>query len=161
MVDGTFNVVEAAANAKVKRLVAASSSSIYGMAEEFPTREDHHPYDNNTLYGATKIFSEGLLRSFHETHQLNYVALRPFNVYGPRMDTQGAYPEVLVRWMERIANDKPPIIFGDGVQTMDFVFVDDAARAFMLAAQAPVQDDVFNVASGVETSLNQLAQALL
>ena len=80
MVDGTFNVLEAAVQARVRRVVAASSASIYGMAERFPTPEDHHPYHNTTLYGAAKVFSEGLLASFRDMYGLEYVALRPFNV---------------------------------------------------------------------------------
>lgn len=161
LVDGTFNVVEAAAAAGVKRLIAASSASVYGLAEEFPTDELHHPYANDTLYGAAKTFNEGLLRSYHAMRGLDYVALRYFNVYGPRMDVHGAYTEVLVRWMERIAADEPPLIFGDGSQTMDFVCVPDIARANVLAAEAEVTDAVFNVASGEETSLQGLAEALL
>ena len=124
---GTFNVVDAAARAGVRKVVAASSASIYGLAETFPTREDHHPYDNRTMYGAAKLFDEGILRAFHETHGLDYVALRYFNVYGPRMDVHGVYTEVLVRWMERIAAGTPPLILGDGTQTMDFVHVQDIA----------------------------------
>jgi UDP-glucose 4-epimerase len=161
LVDGTFNVLEAAVEAGVRKVVAASSASVYGMAEAFPTAEDHHPYANDTLYGAAKVFNEGLLRSFHAMHGLDYVALRYFNVYGPRMDIHGAYTEVLVRWMERIAAGEPPIILGDGSQTMDFVFTTDIARANVLAAKADVTDEVFNVASGVETSLAELAAALL
>jgi UDP-glucose 4-epimerase len=161
LVDGTFNVVEAAAAAGVKRLIAASSASVYGLAEEFPTGELHHPYANDTLYGAAKTFNEGLLRSYRAMKGLDYVALRYFNVYGPRMDVHGVYTEVLVRWMERIAEGKPPLIFGDGSQTMDFVCVPDIARANVLAAEADVTDAVFNVASGEETSLQGLAEALL
>src|SRR6185295_7615227 len=89
MSEGTFNVLEAAVAGKVKKVVAASSASIYGMAEEFPTAENHHPYNNRTLYGAIKVFNEGLLRSFNEMYGLPYVALRYFNVYGPRMDIYG------------------------------------------------------------------------
>jgi UDP-glucose 4-epimerase len=161
LVDGTFNVVEAAAREGARKLVAASSASVYGLAEKFPTTEDHHPYGNDTLYGAAKTFNEGLLRSYHAMSALDYVALRYFNVYGSRMDVHGLYTEVLVRWMERIADGKPPLIFGDGSQTMDFVYVEDIARANVLAAQADVTDEVFNVASGVETSLAELAQKLL
>ncbi|MBO3464267.1 NAD-dependent epimerase/dehydratase family protein [Aetokthonos hydrillicola Thurmond2011] len=160
LADGTFNVLEAAVNAKVKKVVAASSASIYGMAEDFPTTESHHPYNNRTLYGAAKVFNEGLLRSFYEMYGLNYVALRYFNVYGPRMDIYGVYTEVLIRWMDRIAAGQPPLIFGDGKQTMDFVYIEDIARANILAAKADVTDEVFNVASGVETSLNDLAHSL-
>jgi nucleoside-diphosphate-sugar epimerase len=161
LVDGTFDVLEAAAREGVRKVVAASSASVYGLAEQFPTAEDHHPYANDTLYGAAKVFNEGLLRSFHAMHGLDYVALRYFNAYGPRMDVHGLYTEVLVRWMERIVEGKPPLIFGDGSHTMDFIYVEDIARANILAAQADVTDDVFNVASGVETSLAELAQQLL
>lgn len=160
LADGTFNVLEAAVSAEVKKVVAASSASIYGMAEEFPTTESHHPYNNRTLYGAAKTFNEGLLRSFHDMYGLNYVGLRYFNVYGPRMDIYGVYTEVLIRWMERIAAGQPPLIFGDGTQTMDFVYIEDIARANILAAKAAVTDEVFNIASEVETSLNELAQSL-
>lgn len=161
LAEGTFNVLEAAAQAGVEKVVAASSASVYGMAEEFPTSERHHPYHNRTIYGAAKAFNEGLLRSFHDMHGLDYVALRYFNVYGPRMDVHGVYTEVLIRWMERIAAGKAPLIFGDGRQTMDFVYIEDVARANVLAAEAPVTDEVFNVATGVETSLDDLARALL
>lgn len=160
LADGTFNVLEAAVNAGVKKVVAASSASIYGMAEQFPTNESHHPYDNRTIYGAAKTFNEGLLRSFYDMYGLDYVALRYFNVYGPRMDIYGVYTEVLIRWMDRIAAGQPPLIFGDGKQTMDFVYIEDIARANILAAKADVTDEVFNVASGVESSLNDLAYSL-
>ena len=161
MIDGTYNVIEAALAAEVRRVVAASSASIYGLAEAFPTTENHHPYANDTLYGAAKTFNEGLLRSFHSMHGLEYVALRYFNVYGPRMDIHGVYTEVLVRWMERIENGQPPLILGDGSQTMDFVYIDDVARSNLLAATTPYTDTVFNVASGSETSLLELAHLLL
>jgi UDP-glucose 4-epimerase len=161
LVNGTFNVVESAAAAGVRKLVASSSASVYGLATEFPTTEDHHPYANDTLYGAAKVYNEGLLRSFHAMTGLDYVALRYFNVYGERMDIHGVYTEVLVRWMERIAAGLPPIILGDGSQTMDFVFIGDIARANVLAAQADVTDEVFNIACAVETSLNDLATMLL
>jgi UDP-glucose 4-epimerase len=161
LVDGTYNVFEAAVEQGVRRVVASSSASAYGLAENFPTRESHHPYANDTLYGAAKVFNEGLLRSFHAMYGLDYVALRYFNVYGPRMDVHGLYTEVLVRWMERITDGKPPLILGDGRQTMDFVYMGDIARANMLAATSDLTDVVFNVASGTETSLLELAQMLL
>ena len=160
MCDGSFNVVDAAHHAGVKKLVAASSASIYGLADQFPTREDHHPYNNRTWYGASKIMLEGLLRSYHSMYALPYVALRYFNVYGPRMDIHGKYTEVLIRWMERISTGQPPLIFGDGEQTMDFIYIDDIARANVLALQSDHTDEVFNVASGAETSLNELAATL-
>ena len=161
MCDGSFNVVEAAKAAGVKKVVAASSASIYGLADTFPTHEDHHPYNNRTWYGASKIMLEGLLRSWNDMYGLPYVALRYFNVYGPRMDIHGKYTEVLIRWMERISAGQPPLILGDGTQTMDFVYIEDVARSNILALQSELSDDVFNIASGIETSLNDLAAALL
>ncbi|MFD2797223.1 NAD-dependent epimerase/dehydratase family protein [Promicromonospora vindobonensis] len=161
LVDGTFNVVEAAAEHHVSKLVVASSASVYGLAEEFPTTERHHHHDNDTIYGAAKTFNEGLARSFRAMSGLDYVTLRYFNVYGPRMDVHGLYTEVLVRWMERIADGRPPLIFGDGLQTMDFVCTPDIARANVLAAASDVAEGVYNIASGTETSLLELAQALL
>lgn len=160
MANATFNLLELCVRHKVGRIVAASSASIYGLAEQFPTAEDHHPYANRTLYGAAKLFNEGLLRSFNDMHGLDYAALRYFNVYGPRMDIHGKYTEVLIRWMERIEAGLPPLIFGDGLQTMDFVDVRDVARANLLAALAPVTDRVFNIGTGVETSLLDLARRL-
>ena len=161
LVDGTFTVLEAAAEHKVGKLVAASSASVYGLAEQFPTNERHHHHNNDTFYGAAKSFNEGMARSFRAMYGLDYVLLRYFNVYGPRMDVHGLYTEVLVRWMERIADGLPPLIFGDGRQTMDFVFTEDIARANLLAAGSDVVDGVYNIASGTETSLLGLAQALL
>jgi len=161
LVNGTFIVLDAARQAGVRKVVAASSASVYGLADRFPTDEQHHPYNNRTLYGSAKAFNEGLLRSFNEMFGLEYVALRYFNVYGPRMDIYGAYTEVLIRWMDRILEGKPPLIFGDGTQTMDFIYVKDIARANILAAESPISDEVFNIACGVETSLNDLAYALM
>jgi UDP-glucose 4-epimerase len=161
LVDGTFNVFEAAAEHGVDKIVTASSASVYGLAEQFPTGERHHHHNNDTFYGAAKSFNEGMIRSFKAMNDLDYVVLRYFNVYGPRMDVHGLYTEVLVRWMERIADGKPPLIFGDGQQTMDFVFTSDIARANLLAAESDVTEGVYNVASGQETSLLQLAEALL
>jgi len=161
LVEGTFNVIEAAAGHGVRKLVASSSASVYGMAESFPTAENHHPWANDTLYGAAKVYNEGLLRSFHTMTGLDYVALRYFNVYGPRMDVHGLYTEVLIRWMERIESGSAPLIFGDGEQTMDFVHTEDIARANLLAMSTPFTDRVYNVASGHEISLRRLAELLL
>jgi UDP-glucose 4-epimerase len=161
MHDGAFNVVEACVRHGVKKLVAASSASIYGTASTFPTREDHHPYNNRTLYGAAKMANELMFRAFNDMYGLQYAAMRYFNVYGPRMDREGKYTEVLIRWYDRVKRGEAPIIFGAGDQTMDFVFVEDVARANVLALKAAASDEVFNVASGTETSLRQLCDALL
>jgi UDP-glucose 4-epimerase len=153
LVGGTANVLDSAIKHGVRKVVYASSASVYGAAESFPTPEAHHPYGNRTLYGAAKLMNEGLARSYREMHGLASVGLRYFNVYGPRMDVTGAYTEVFVRWLEAAERCQPPIIHGDGSATMDCVYVKDVARANLLALVSDRQDDVYNVASGVETSL--------
>jgi UDP-glucose 4-epimerase len=160
MVDATFDLLEACRTSGVRKVVFASSASVYGMADAFPTTEQQNAYNNRTLYGVAKAFGEGLLRSNNDMYGLDYTALRYFNVYGPGMDLHGVYTEALIRWMDRIAHGEPPVIFGDGLQTMDFVHVDDVARANILAATMPATDMVFNVGTGVETSLQDLARQL-
>jgi UDP-glucose 4-epimerase len=160
MVQSTFDLLGLCVEHQVEKIVAASSASVYGMAEEFPTTENHHSYNNRTLYGAAKAFTEGLLRTFNDTDGLDYVAFRYFNAYGPRMDIYGRYTEVLIRWMERLEAGQPPIIFGNGQQTMDFVHARDIARANILGAKMRVGDEVFNIATGSETTLLELAHLL-
>ncbi|MBF0542603.1 MAG: NAD-dependent epimerase/dehydratase family protein [Nitrospirae bacterium] len=161
MFDSAFNIFELCVKYKIKRLVAASSASIYGTADSFPTLESHHPYNNHTLYGAGKVANELMLRSFHDMYGLDYAAMRYFNVYGPRMDVHGKYTEVLIRWYNLIKEGKPPLIFGDGKQTMDFIYIEDIARANVLALKSDSKDMAFNIASGVETSLEELCFTLL
>jgi UDP-glucose 4-epimerase len=160
LVTGTFNVFEAAVDSRVKKVVYASSASVYGSADEYPTGECHHPYNNRTLYGAAKLMNEGIAHCFHDMYGLPAVGLRYFNAYGPRMDVTGAYTEVFIRWLDCIDRGEAPQIHGDGSTTMDFVYVDDIARANILAMQAERVDDIYNVASGTETSLLQLWLAL-
>jgi UDP-glucose 4-epimerase len=160
LVNGTFNVFEAAVAAGVRKVVYASSASVYGAADVFPTNEQHHPYNNRTLYGAAKVMNEGIAHSFHDVYGLASVGLRYFNVYGPRMDVTGAYTEVFIRWLDCVDRGTPPQIHGDGSATMDFVHVADVARANILAQQSGRVDDVYNVASGTETSLLALWLAI-
>jgi UDP-glucose 4-epimerase len=160
LVNGTFNVFEAAVCERVRKVVYASSASVYGAADTFPTSESHHPFNNRTIYGAAKVMNEGLARSFQEMYGLPSIGLRYFNVYGPRMDVTGLYTEVFVRWLECAERGIPPEIHGDGSATMDFVFVEDIARANILAMQSSHTDEVYNIASGVETSLAELWQAV-
>jgi UDP-glucose 4-epimerase len=159
MYDGAYTVYEAAVQAGVKKIVTASSASVYGEASYLPM-DERHPFNNRTLYGAAKIANEYLLRSFNEMYGIPYVALRYFNVYGPRMDIYGVYTEVMIRWMDRIDQGLPPLIFGDGQQSMDFVYVRDVARANIAALQSDASDEAFNVASGTQTTLNELAVLL-
>jgi UDP-glucose 4-epimerase len=159
MIEGTQNVLEAAVRNGVSKVIVASSASVYGEPDTLPIKESA-PFNNRTVYGAAKIANEQMARAYSEMYGLRYLALRPFNVYGPRMDAFGAYTEVMIRWLERLSQGKPPQIFGDGSQTMDFVFVGDVARANLLAAVSEATDDVMNVGTGVETSLNELCRLL-
>ncbi len=159
MVNGTQHVLEAARAHGVAKVLAASSASVYGEASRLPMDEDH-PFNNRTLYGAAKIANEQMLAAYAEMYGLRYLALRPFNVYGPRMDVHGVYTEVMIRWLDRLTRDEPPVIFGDGTQTMDFVHVEDVARAYVLAAMSDAGDEVLNVGTGTETSLAQLSRLL-
>ena len=160
LVDGTLNVLESCVRHNVKKIVAASSASVYGNASYLPIDEGH-PFNNRTLYGACKIANEQMLRAYFEMSQLPYVAFRYFNVYGPRMDIDGVYKEVLVRWMDAIDAGIRPKIFGDGSQAMDFVFVDDVARANIAGLVSDVTDEVFNIGTGTQTSLKSLCHLLL
>ena len=160
LIDGTSNVLESAVRHNVRKIVAASSASVYGDPSYLPMDESH-PFNNRTLYGACKIANEQMLRSYYEMFQLPYVAFRYFNIYGPRMDLDGVYTEVLVRWMDAIEAGQPPRIFGDGVQSMDFVYVEDVAKANIAGLVSDAADEVFNVGTGVQTALNDLCRLLL
>jgi UDP-glucose 4-epimerase len=160
LVSGTFNVLEAAVAAGVHKVVAASTAAVYGEPDYVPI-DERHPFNNRTLHGACKIANEQLLRVFEDMYGLQYTALRYFNVYGPRMDVFGAYTEVMIRWLEQIIAGNRPLIFGDGSQSMDFVYVGDVARANLLAMESNVSNEICNVATGQQTSLLELATALL
>ena len=157
MIGGTQNVLEAAVKHGVKKVVMASSASVYGEPSYVPM-DEAHPFNNRTLYGAAKIANEQVFRAYHEMYGLDYVGFRPFNLYGPRMDVFGVYTEVMIRWLERLERGEAPIIFGDGLQTMDFVYVEDVARANLLAMTSDVSDEVFNLGTGTETSLRDLCR---
>lgn len=159
MINGTQNVLEAARRHGVTKVLAASSASVYGEPSYLPM-DEAHPFNNRTLYGAAKIANEQVLRSYNEMFGLDYVMVRPFNVYGPRMDVFGVYTEVMIRWLERLSEGRSPVIFGDGTQTMDFIYVEDLAREYILAAESPVTDEVVNGGSGTETSLLELCELL-
>jgi UDP-glucose 4-epimerase len=161
LVMGTFNVFEAAVASRVKKLVYASSASVYGAADSFPTDEQHHPWNNRTLYGAAKVMNEGIAASFQDMYGLNSVGLRYFNVYGPRMDVTGAYTEVFIRWLDCIDNNRRPQIHGDGKSSMDFIYCEEIARANLLAMTSTTANGSYNVASGTETTLLGLWEAML
>jgi UDP-glucose 4-epimerase len=156
---GTFNVLEACIQQGVKRLVYSSSASVYGNAVEEPMTEDH-PFLNTNLYGATKVAGEQMCRAMHHRYGLNYVGLRYMNVYGARQDYRGAYIAVIMKMLDAIDDKKPPVIYGDGSQAYDFVYVEDCARANILAMKNEKVDRCYNVGTGVRTSIKELAELL-
>jgi UDP-glucose 4-epimerase len=161
MLKSTFDLAELCVKYRIKKVIYSSSASIYGMAQHFPTPETDNPYNNQTFYGAAKMWGEQLFRSFKFMYGLSYVGLRYFNVYGPRMDTDGKYTEVMIKWLDCIRDNKTPLIYGDGSTTMDFVYVKDIAMANVAALQADVTDECFNIGTGEETSLKNLLNILL
>ena len=161
MLASTFNLAELCVKHKVKKVIYSSSASIYGLAQNFPTPETDNPYDNQTFYGAAKQFGEQLFRSFKFMYGLDYVALRYFNAYGPRMDTDGKYTEVMIKWLDCIQSNNSPLIYGDGSTTMDFVYVKDIAKANVSALLSEITDESFNIGNCEETSLKELLEVLL
>jgi UDP-glucose 4-epimerase len=159
-ITGTFNVIDACQRANVKRVVYSSSASVYGDMLTTPMTEEH-PFNNRTMYGATKIAGEQMFRAFTEMSKLDWVGLRYFNIYGPRQDYRGAYVAVMMKALDRIDAGLPPIVFGDGSQSYDFVYVGDVARANIAALKSRANDECFNVASGKATSINQLIGLLV
>ena len=161
MLKATFEVAQLAVKHQVKKVIYSSSASVYGLAQHFPTPETDNPYNNQTFYGAAKMWGEQLFRSFKFMYGLDYAALRYFNAYGPRMDTDGKYTEVMIKWLDCIRDGRNPLIYGDGSTTMDFVYVRDIARANIAALQSDVTDEAFNIGNCEETSLRQLLDVLL
>jgi len=159
-VKGMFNVLEACVENNVKRLVFSSSASVYGDAVEEPMREDH-PYNNTNFYGATKIACEHICRAFYHRYKLPYVGLRYMNVYGPRQDYKGAYIAVIMKILDRLDQDLPPIVYGDGSQAYDFIYVGDCAKANISAMKAGAVDSFYNVGMGIKTTIKELAELII
>lgn len=159
-IKGTFNVMEACRHNNIKRLIYSSSASVYGNALSTPMTEDH-PFNNDTFYGATKIAGEAMLHAYHKRYGLDYVGLRYMNVYGPRQDYKGAYIAVIMKILDRIDQNLPPIVYGDGSQSYDFIAVKDVARANICALTSNQSDRFYNVGSGTKTSIKELTQMIL
>ncbi len=158
-VRGTFNVMEACVAAGVKRLVFSSSASVYGDAVHEPMDEEH-PFNNKNFYGATKIAGEAMLRAFHHGYGLDYVGLRYMNVYGPRQDDKGAYVGVIARILDSIDKGISPVVYGDGNQAYDFVYVRDCALANLKAMESDSVDKFYNVGTGTKTSILSLLETI-
>ncbi|MEJ7826476.1 MAG: SDR family oxidoreductase [Solirubrobacteraceae bacterium] len=157
---GTLNVLLAARDEDVRRLVFASSSSVYGAVEGLPKRETM-PTMPISPYGTAKLAAESYCRSFHEVYGLETVALRYFNVFGPRQDPNSEYAAVIPKFIAAYAAGRAPTIYGDGEQSRDFTYVDNIVDANLAALDAPgVSGRVFNVACGERITLNHLASEL-
>lgn len=159
-IEGTFNVLEACVRNNIQRLVYSSSASVYGDAAEVPMTETH-PFNNRNFYGASKIAGEAMCRAFHDRYGLSYVGLRYMNVYGPHQDQTAAYTGVVPIMLNKIDANEAPTINGDGSQAYDFVSVQDTARCNVLALQAEVTDEFYNVGTGVQTSIRELCDLIL
>ncbi len=157
---GTLNVLLAARDEGVRRVVFASSSSVYGANRELPKREEM-PALPIAPYGVAKLAAEGYCRAFHEVYGLETVALRYFNVFGPRQDPLSQYAAVIPHFITACLEDGAPVVFGDGEQSRDFTYIDNAVEANLLAAEAEgVAGETFNIACGEQTTLNQLLEAI-
>ena len=159
-VRGTFNVLEACRDHGIERLVYSSSASVYGDAVELPMTEEH-PFNNRTFYGATKIAGEAMARAFADRYGLSYAGLRYMNVYGARQDYKGTYIAVIMKMLDRLDQGLPPVLYGDGSQAYDFIYVTDCARANVCALKSDATDAFYNVGSGTRTSLRELAEMIL
>lgn len=157
---GTFNVLEACVEKNVKRLVWSSSASVYGDAVHEPMTEDH-PHNNTNFYGATKIAGEAMLTAFAHRFDLPAVGLRYMNVYGPRQDYNGAYIAVIMKILDNIDKGIAPIVYGDGSQAYDFVYVEDCAAANVCAMTSDTTASFYNVGTGKRTSIKELAEMLI
>lgn len=157
---GTFNVLEACVANTIERLIYSSSASVYGDAIDEPMAEDH-PYNNWTFYGATKITGEHMFKAFHKRYGLEGVGLRYMNVYGPRQDYQGTYIAVMMKILDNIDKDFSPVVYGDGSQAYDFIYVEDTARANVCALKSNVPFGFYNVGRGIKTSIKELTEMIM
>jgi UDP-glucose 4-epimerase len=156
---GTLNMLLAAKDNGVKKVIYSSSSSIYGDTPILPKREDMVP-NPRSPYAVTKLAAEYYCQVFHEVYSLDTVCLRYFNVYGPRQDPKSQYSAVIPRFIMRVSQGSPPIIFGDGEQTRDFTFVKDAVEANIIFAESNA-NGVFNIGTGESITINKLANIII
>ena len=157
-VNGTLNVLIAAKENCVKKVVYASSSSVYGDTPTLPKKEDMIP-DPLSPYGVSKLTGEYYCQVFTAIYNLPTVSLRYFNVYGPYQDPNGEYAAVIPKFINLVLNNKPPVIFGDGLQTRDFTYIQDVVNANILAMESKAIG-VFNASSGKQITINQLAKII-
>jgi len=158
-ITGTLNVLLAARDSGVKKVIYASSSSVYGEAPALPKKEDMSP-NPQSPYAVTKLAGEHYCQVFHQVYGLPTICLRYFNVYGPRQDPNSQYAAVIPIFIRKVLDSKPPIIFGDGEQTRDFTFVKDVVEANILGAESGATG-VHNIGRGERVSINRLAELVI
>ncbi|MEW6506954.1 MAG: NAD-dependent epimerase/dehydratase family protein [Bacteroidota bacterium] len=159
-IEGTFNVLEACVNNKIKKLIYSSSASVYGDAVEIPMTENH-PFNNKNFYGATKISGEAMATAFNDRYGLSVIGLRYMNVYGPNQDQNAAYSGVIPIMLNKISANEQPVINGDGSQAYDFIYVEDAARANIAALVSDKEFGFYNVGTEVQTTIRELCDTIL
>ena len=159
-ITGTFNLLEACVKNDVTRVMFASSSSIYGNAVYSPM-DENHPWGNRNFYGATKMAGEALVRAFFYKYDLEYLAFRFMNVYGPRQDYMGVYIAVIIKIIDRLHQNLPPIIYGDGSQAFDFIFVKDVCRSLILGMESSRSDESYNISSGKQVSVLEMCKTIM
>ena len=157
---GTFNVLEACVNNRIKKLVWSSSASVYGDAVELPMTENH-PFNNKNFYGATKIAGEAMATAFNDRYGLSVIGLRYMNVYGPHQDQTAAYTGVVPIMLNKIDANEAPVINGDGSQAYDFIYVEDVARCNVQALKSDVKFGFYNVGTEVQTTIRNLCNLIL
>ena len=158
-ITGTLNVLLAARDNNIKKVIYASSSSVYGDTPTLPKREDMIPHPQSP-YALTKLVGEYYCRIFHQIYDLPTICLRYFNVYGPRQDSDSQYAAVIPIFITKVSQDKPPIIYGDGEQTRDFTFVKDAIQANIIGAERDACG-IFNIGRGENSTINDLAKTII
>jgi len=157
---GTFNVLEACVNNKIKKLIWSSSASVYGDAVQLPMTEEH-PFNNKNFYGATKIAGEAMATAFNDRYSLKVIGLRYMNVYGPHQDQTAAYTGVVPIMLNKIDANEAPVINGDGSQAYDFIYVEDVARCNVQALKSNQDFGFYNVGTEIQTSIKQLCDLIL
>lgn len=159
-IEGTFNVLEACVNNKIKKLIYSSSASVYGDAVQVPMTEEH-PYNNKNFYGATKIAGEAMCTAFNDRYGLQVIGLRYMNVYGPGQDQTAAYTGVVPIMLNKIDANEAPVINGDGTQAYDFIYVEDVARCNVAALTSDTPFGFYNVGTEVQTTIRDLCDTIL
>jgi len=158
-IKGTKLLLNAAVENNVKKVILASSANIYGSSPKLPKKENME-VNPNSPYGNSKLMNEVMAKKYHDDHGLKAICLRYFNVYGPRQNPESGYSGVISKFIGSMVNGKSPIIYGDGKQTRDFIYVEDVVRANMIAMKSKINCGVFNIATGKETNLNEIVETL-